>query len=92
MGNRLPTQKALNTERTGSFNAGLTIGTPINPTDAGDRPVSHQQGGDAFNKGRLKPGTEVHHDASVDDKGNTSGQVSIPNNPGAFTGRDNASR
>ena len=59
--------KARNTTRDGSFGAGLTMAKPGDDKDAGGANLakpyeSHvQSGGNALNKGRLKPGREVHH-------------------------------
>jgi hypothetical protein len=59
--------KARNTTRDGSFGTGTTMSNPGDDKDAGGsilaKPYSTrtQSGGTALNKGRLKPGREVHH-------------------------------
>ena len=57
--------KAKNESRRGAFSAGQTIAAPGNDQDAGGanlaKPMPTQSGGAGHNKGRLKPGTEVHH-------------------------------
>jgi hypothetical protein len=58
---------ARNTSKQSQFEAGKTMAAPGTDTDAGGANLakpytSHtQSGGTALNKGRLKPGTEVHY-------------------------------
>lgn len=57
--------KARNESRRAAFAAGQQIAAPGTDQDAGGanlaKPFPTQSGGDGHNKGRLKPGTEVHY-------------------------------
>jgi len=75
--------KAKNEGKRAAFEAGRTLAAPGTDTDAGGanlaKPFPTQTGGDGHNKGRLKPGTEVHHVAGTrngNDK--ADGTQSIP--------------
>ena len=57
--------KARNESKRGAFSAGQTIAAPGTDQDAGGanlaKPLPTQPGGAGHNKGRLKPGSEVHY-------------------------------
>lgn len=57
--------KAKNESKRAAFAAGQGLAAPGNDQDAGGanlaKPFPTQSGGDGHNKGRLKPGREVHY-------------------------------
>ena len=76
--------KARNSSRQGGFSAGTGLATPGTDQDAGGsnlaKPFPKQEGGTALNKGRLKPGREVHYVTGTRNKGGAGdgGTRSIP--------------